>query len=139
MRQVIAALLRSRALFYVGAAALTFVFWWSGLTKLWDFAGAQAEMAHFGLNPPALFAALTILVQLGGSALIVFGRQSAWLGAGALSVLTLATIPLAHRFWTLDGLAALLDKALVQEHLSVIGGLILAAILAQAKFERPPP
>jgi len=80
MRQLVAALLRSRALFYLGTTALTFVFWWSGLTKLWDFAGAQGEMAHFGLNPPALFAALTIVVQLGGSALIVFGRQSAWWG-----------------------------------------------------------
>lgn len=138
MHPLIAALLRSRALFYLGTTALTFVFWWSGLVKSWDFTGAQAEMAHFGLDPPALYAALTIVEQLGGSALIVLGRQAAWVGAGALSVFTLATIPLAHRFWTLDGMAAFLDKALVQEHLSVIGGLIVAAILAQARFGDQP-
>src|SRR5882762_1144560 len=120
MRQLVAALLRSRALFYLGTTALTFVFWWSGLTKLWDFTGAQGEMAHFGLIPPALFAALTILVQLGS-----FGRRWAWLGAGALAVFTLATIPVAHQFWTMEGMVAFLDKALVQEHFSVIGGLIL--------------
>lgn len=29
------ALLQSRWLFYVGAVAVTYMFWWSGLTKLW--------------------------------------------------------------------------------------------------------
>jgi transmembrane protein len=127
-------LLRSRALYYLGASALTYVFWWSGLTKLWDFTGAQEEMVQFGLNPAVLFAAVTIGVQLGGSALVIFDRNFAWLGAGALGGFTLATIPIAHRHWTMEGLAAILNKALVQEHFSVIGGLILAAILAQHEF-----
>jgi uncharacterized membrane protein YphA (DoxX/SURF4 family) len=26
------------------------MFWWSGLTKLWDLPGTQAEMTHFGLS-----------------------------------------------------------------------------------------
>jgi transmembrane protein len=49
-------------------------------------------------------------------------------------VFTLATIPVAHQFWTMEGMVAFLDKALVQEHFSVIGGLILVAILAELKF-----
>ena len=128
-------MLQSRALYYLGASALTYVFWWSGLTKLWDFAAARDEMAQFGLQPAVLFAAVTIAVQLGGSALVIFGRKLAWLGAGALGGFTLTTIPVAHRYWTMEGLAAILDKALVQEHFSVIGGLILVAILAQQKFD----
>lgn len=127
------ALLRSRGLFHIGALVFTFVYWWSGLNKVFDFAGAQAEMAHFGLNPPALFAALTILVQLGGSALVVTGSRWAWLGAGALALFTLATIPLAHRFWEMEGLVAFLEQALVQEHVTVVGGLVLAAILAEVR------
>ncbi|MCY1234836.1 hypothetical protein D3C87_830840 [compost metagenome] len=123
-------LLRSRWLFHAGAAALTYIFWWSGLTKILDFAGAQAEMAHFGLTPTALFAVMTIVLQLGGSLLIVLGTRWAWLGAGALAAFTLGTIPLAHRFWTMDGTVAFLEKALVQEHVSVVGGLMLAAMLA---------
>jgi len=66
-------LLRSPALFYAGTLALTCIYWWSAITKLWSFSDAQAEMAHFGLNPPALFAIGTIVLQLGASALIVWG------------------------------------------------------------------
>src|SRR5262249_5246812 len=37
-----------------------------GLTKLFNFQDAIAEQAHFGISPPALFAALTIAVELIG-------------------------------------------------------------------------
>ena len=134
MLSTVRSLLRSHALFYVGALMLTSMFWWSGLAKLWDFDTAQGEMAHFGMEPSALFAAATIVVQLGGSALIVFGRRWAWLGAGALAAFTLATIPLAHPFWTLSGPAAFPEQAFAQEHISVVGALFLAAILAELKF-----
>src|SRR6185369_4198382 len=46
-------------------------FWWSGLNKLFDFSSGTAEMAALGLEPAALFNALTILVQLGGSLLVI--------------------------------------------------------------------
>lgn len=126
-------LLRSRAFYVLATGALTYIFWWSGLTKLLDWPGAVAEMQHFGLKPAAFFAALTIGVQLVGSALIVSGSRWAWLGAGALATFTLGTIPLAHRFWEMDGMVAMLEKALVQDHISVIGGLAVAAALAHLR------
>lgn len=124
-------LLRSRALRRLGLVLLTAMFWSSGVLKLWDIAGTQAEMAHFDLHPPALFAAGTIALQLCGSALVVFGGRWAWVGAGGLGVFTLATIPLAHPFWILGGQAALMEQAIALEHVSVLGGLVLAAILGQ--------
>lgn len=75
---------------------------------------------------------LTITVQLLGSWLIISASRLAWLGALMLSVFTLSTIPLAHRFWEMQGLEAFLEQALVQDHLSVIGGLAVAAALAHA-------
>jgi len=132
----IGTLLQSRWLFYIGAAGVTYIYWWSGLTKLWDFPQAQAEMAHFGLNPPAFFALATIALQLGGSALVVFGGRFAWLGAAALAGFTLATIPMAHDYWNKEGEIAFLEKTLAQEHLTVIGGLMLAAILAHLRNQR---
>ena len=72
---------------------------------------------------PALIAALTIAVQLIGSALVIQGRF-AWFGAGMLAVFTLATIPLVHDWWNMDGLAAVQAKLESEEHLTVIGGLI---------------
>ena len=134
MPNFIARAFRSRIAFHLGALVLTSMFWWSGLVKLWDFTAARGEMAHFGLEPSTFFAASTITVQLGGSALIVFGRRWAWLGAAALAAFTLATIPLAHAFWTLDGPAAFLEKAFAQEHTTVVGALLVVAILAELRF-----
>ncbi len=132
----VGAVLQSPGVFYAGAVAVTYMFWWSGLTKLWDLPGAQAEMAHFGLNPPWLFALATIAVQLAGSALVIFGGRFAWLGAAALALFTLATIPLAHDFWNMQGQAAFVEKLWAQEHMSIVGGLILAAIVADLSSRR---
>ncbi|MBX6965958.1 DoxX family protein [Alcaligenes faecalis] len=132
MNHVIQELLRSRVYFVLATLLLTYIFWWSGVNKVWDFSAAKREMAHFGLEPQALFAVLTIAVQLLGSWLIISASRLAWLGALMLGVFTLSTIPLAHRFWAMQGLEAFLEQALVQDHISVIGGLAVAAALAHA-------
>lgn len=129
----IARLAHARATYPLAATLLTFIFWWSGLTKIIDFGGATAEMAQFGLQPAALFAALTIAVQLLGSALVISGGRWVWLGAGALIVMTVGTIPVAHRYWEMTGIQAMLEKALVQEHFTVIGGLLVAVIAAELR------
>ncbi|MDB5964607.1 MAG: DoxX family protein [Polaromonas sp.] len=131
------ALLRARWLYHVGAVILTFMYWGSGLSKALDFQGALGEMAHFGLNPPAAFAIATIIVQLGGSALLIIGGRWAWLGAGALAVFTLATIPVAHRFWEMTGDMAFMEKMVVFEHITVVGGLMLAAVAAELRRQLP--
>ncbi len=123
-------LLESRGLLLLARLLLTLMFWSSGLAKLIDFSGGMAEMSHFGLEPAALFNILTIIVQLGGSLLIIFNRWT-WLGTGALAVFTLLTIPLAHAFWRLEGEAAMMEMHVVVEHLSIVGALILAAIFSQ--------
>ena len=135
----VGALLQSPWLFYIGAVVVTYMFWWSGFTKLWDFPGTQAEMAHFGLNPPWIFAFVTVAVQLIGSALAIFGGRYAWLGAAALAFFTLATIPMAHDFWNMEGQAAFLEKLWAQEHVSIVGGLILAAVAADLRSGRAKP
>ena len=126
-------LLQSRVYYTLATALLTYIFWWSGLSKIFDFSGAMAEMEHFGLRPSALFAAATIALQVLGSLAIISASRWAWLGAGALAVFTLSTIPLAHRFWEMEGMVAFLEKALVQEHISLIGGLAVAAALASMR------
>jgi len=114
-----------------GAArvVLCLPFWWSGLTKLFYFSGGTAEMADLGLPMPGVFNALTIVVQLGGSVLVIANIQT-WLGAGALGVFTAMATLLAHQFWRVQGLdrARQLDTFL--EHLAIIAGFVLAAILS---------
>lgn len=128
----IAALLESAVFRVFARVLLTLPFWMSGLAKIADFGFATQEMAMFGLNPPAAFAVATILTQLTGSALVISGRH-AWLGAGALGIFTALTIPIAHHFWALEGERAMMEMFFAVEHISVIGGLMLAAVLCHRR------
>jgi transmembrane protein len=109
---------------------ITAMFWISGLEKALDFTGGIGEMQHFGLNPPALYAIATIVVQLAGSALVIFSRSWAWLGAIMLSFFTILTIPVAHAFWRMDGMARIMEQRLVEEHFAVIAALIMVLIIS---------
>jgi transmembrane protein len=108
--------------------ALTAAFWWSGIAKLTHFGDAIAEVRHFGLEPAALIATMTVVVQLAGSALVISGC-AVWLGAGALAVFTLLATLLAHAFWTVPiaSRGATLNTFL--EHVGLIGGFVLVTLL----------
>ncbi|WP_334186315.1 DoxX family protein [Novosphingobium sp.] len=107
-----------------------------GLTKLTDWQGAVAEQAHFGLTPPALWAALTIAVELVGPLLILSGRL-VWLGAGMLGVFTFFAALLANAFWAMPaGPERFGATNAFFEHMGLTGGFILVAILAYRAQQR---
>lgn len=135
--QWVAAILSSRATEFAARVLLTFPFWGSGLAKLIDFPGGVAEMEQFGLTPGVAYNVATIIVQLGGSALIIFNRMT-WLGAGALGVFTALTIPLVHAFWRLEGERGIVAFHTATEHVGMIGGLVLVSILAHLRSAAQP-
>lgn len=98
-----------------------------GLVKLTDFPGAIAEMEHFRLRPPALFAALVTATELVASAMVLTGILR-WLGALSLAGLTLLSTLIALRFW--EEPAGEVRRAAANaffEHLGLAGGLLLVA------------
>lgn len=110
---------------------LCLAYLYSGIAKLLDFPAAMAEQAHFGLQPAALFAAATILVQLGGSLLVLFGRgRFAAAGALQLAAFTLAATIIGHAFWTLGGVERFHNLNSFLEHAGLIGGFVLVALQA---------
>jgi len=126
--RLIGRILQAPATAAAACIVLCLPFWWSGLTKLLDFSGGTAEIAALGLEPAWLFNALTILVQLGGSLLVILNLRT-WLGAGALGVFTALATVMAHRFWTLDGIERVRELNTFLEHLAIIAGFVLVAIL----------
>lgn len=110
-------------------AGLCLAFVYSGISKLFDFQSAIAEQAHFGLSPPALFAAATIATQLGGSALVLLWRGPlAALGALALAGFTLLATFVGHPFWRETGMERFADLNSFLEHFGLIGGFLLVAL-----------
>jgi transmembrane protein len=127
----IAKLLADRRFAVCATTLLTLPYWTSALAKIADWNGAVGEAAHFGLQPATMIAALTIFTQLAGSIAIIVGR-GAWLGAGALGVFTALATLIAHPFWAiLDPVARFHERNTFLEHLGLIGGLMLAAILRE--------
>ncbi|WP_342249117.1 DoxX family protein [Sphingomonas sp. OTU376] len=107
-----------------------------GIVKLTDFSAAVAEQAHFGMNPPALWAAITVVVEIVGPALILSGRRI-WLGAGMLGVFTLLAAFTANAFWTMPaGPERFGATNAFFEHVGLVGGFILAALVAERARRR---
>lgn len=102
------------------------------VTKIADWPGAVAEQAHFGMSPPAFWAALTIAVELAGPLLILGGRL-VWLGAGMLGVFTLLAAIKANAFWTMAGPERFAETNAFFEHLGLVGGFILVAMMAGSR------
>ncbi len=129
--RAIGELLRSQWFGLAARAVLTLPYWTSGVFKLFDLPGAVAEAEGLGLHPAPLIVLATVIVQLTGSALLIVGRW-AWLAAGALGIFTAIATLIAHRFWEISDLA---ERFHVQntflEHVGLVGGLILAAIVAE--------
>lgn len=127
---ILAGLLASPVFGVFARILLTFVFWSAGLGMAADYSGTLGVMAHFGLQPAAVFAPLVIVVLLVGSALVIFNR-AAWLGFGMLAVFTALTIFIAHPFWTMEGELRTAEFHVVMEHITVIGALMVGAILCR--------
>ena len=98
-------------------AGICLPFLFSGLAKLTDFHGAVAEFSAF-FTQPAVFAALTIALQLGASLVaIALPGKAAVAAALALAVFTVAATILAHSH----------QASIFVEHLSIAFALAFVA------------
>jgi len=123
----------SRWFLAIARLALVAPFLTSGIAKLIDPTGATAEMQQFGLTPAGLFAGAVIAMQLAGGIAVLIGRCTV-VAAGVLALFTLAATLLAHPFWTFaDPAMWVLHRNIFVEHVSIIGGLMLAASLGSRR------
>jgi uncharacterized membrane protein YphA (DoxX/SURF4 family) len=112
-------------------AALVSAYVLGGVTKLAHFHAAVAEQEHFGLHPGWLWAALAIVVELGGSVCVMTNRL-VWLGAGGLGCLTAVAMLVANDFWNVAGAARFSATNSFFEHLGLIAALVMAVRLSNS-------
>ncbi len=110
--------------------ALTGPFIVGAAMKLSDLHGAVLEQEHFGLHPGLPWALATITVEVTGPLLIIV-RRWVWLGAGMLGIFTGLANLLANRFWAMQGAARFAATNGFFEHIAIIAGFILAALVAE--------
>ncbi len=112
--------------------ALVSAFLVGGINKAMHFGEAIAELAHFGLHPAALWAALAVVVEIGGSLCVVL-RRFTWLGAGSLGMLTFVAMLVANDFWNQAGVARFMALNSFFEHLGLIAALVLVTMLGDVR------
>lgn len=115
-----------RALHWIALLLLCAPYLQGGLVKLFDFAGAVAEIQHLGLSPAGPMAVAVIVLELGASAMILLGLWR-WLGALALAGFTLTATFLALQFWSAPPEARFMMANAFFEHLGLVGGFLLVA------------
>jgi transmembrane protein len=130
--KAVAAILASPLTSLLSRILATCLFWSEFLNHMHDLPGLHAYVVGLGMRPAWLVMGLSLFVQVVGSALVIADRM-AWLGAGALGVFTLLTVPLAHHFWDMTGPMAVVERLFSEEHLSVIGGLMAVCVASQAR------
>jgi uncharacterized membrane protein YphA (DoxX/SURF4 family) len=126
----VSATLAAPGLVPIARIALVSAFLIGGIQKLSDFPAAVAEQAHFGLRPAWLWAVAAIVIELGGSVLVIVGRW-VWLGAGGLGVLTAVSMLVANNFWAQTGHDRFMATNAFFEHLGLIAGLVLITALSR--------
>jgi len=100
---------------------------WSGVTKLIEFdATAKHFASRFKLPAPAAMVALTIIVQLVGSTMIISGWK-AWLAAIALALFTMAATVIVYPFWTMTGVERRRNIETFLEHVGLAAAFLLVA------------
>ncbi|ACF00907.1 DoxX family protein [Rhodopseudomonas palustris] len=125
-------ILASPLLWHAARFALVSAYLLGGVVKLFDFAAAVAEQERFGLHPGWLWATLAIVVELGGS-LLVLADRLVWLGAGALGVLTFVAMLTANAFWSAPAADRWIQANAFFEHFGLIAGFVLLAMLSDQR------
>ena len=134
--RLVDAILDWRPTWFLARLALVGAYVLGGIVKLTDWPAALAEQAHFGMTPPALWAALTIGIELVGSILVLSGRF-VWLGAGMLGGFTLLAAITANAFWAMPaGQQRFMATNAFFEHVGLVGGFVLVALVARRERRR---
>ena len=114
--------------FLIARLCLAAVFLYSGVDKLTHWRSSVEEVKGDGLPWPAAFAGATVFTQLVRGCLVATGFF-AWLGALLLAGFTVAATLVGHRFWLRRGSEFAHELTTSLEHVAIVGGLLLLAVL----------
>jgi putative oxidoreductase len=117
----------------VGRVLLGLIFILSGFGKIAGFDGTVGYIAAKGLPFPALVAALTIVVELGGGLALAAGlyaRQAALV----LAVFTLLTALIFHNFWAAPAAEHMGQQINFLKNLAIAGGMLVLAAFGAGRL-----
>ena len=109
-----------------GRILLAALFVFSGVEKILDPAGTIGYMQGGGLPVPNVLLVLSILLELGASALLIVGWKTRW-AALALFLFMIPVTAVFHNPFAGDPSQAQMQAVHLMKNLAIIGGLLFAA------------
>ncbi|MFJ3046637.1 DoxX family protein [Herbaspirillum chlorophenolicum] len=124
-------------IYRIGRILLASLFVVSGIFKILGFSGTVGYFTSLGLPVPTVAVVVTILVEVGGGLLLMFGRGVKPVSL-VIALFTVGATLSAHHFWNMEGAAAQAQLTQFLKNLSLIGALLLvSSIDPEAQPERP--
>ncbi len=106
-----------------GRILIALVFVVGGIEKLTGFQGTVAYIAGKGMPLPQVAAVAAMVVELGGSAMLVLGWKARW-AAAALFLFSGLAAAMFHNFWALPPDQAANQMVHFLKNISMMGGLL---------------
>lgn len=111
-------------------ALLFLVFGWDKLT---DYSGTVQYMIHVGAPLPRLASVVAIGMEFFVSIAIILGMATRPL-AVLLAAYTLGTALIAHRYWSMTGVARFENEINFYKNISIIGGLFALYVTGPGRY-----
>lgn len=111
----------------IGRILLASLFVLGGVGKITDYDMFATMMETAGLPLVSVLLPITILLEVGGGLLIMFGRKFSVLAALVLAAFTIVVNVVFHDFWNVPEAMSQIQLSLFLKNISVAGGLLLFA------------
>ncbi len=120
-----------RGLAYVARGLIALLFLIAGLRKLLAFGMTVGYFAKLGIPMPEVVVVVSILVEIGGSILIVIGYRPV-IVASVMAAFTIGSALIAHQFWAVSDpqiYSAQLNNFL--KNVSIVGAFLMIIVDAR--------
>ena len=123
----------SNAAALLGRILLALIFITSGFGKITGFEDTVGYIASKGLPLPQLGAIIAIIVEVGGSILLVIGYKARW-AALALAIFTLAAAIFFHNYWAVDVAEKMGQQINFWKNVAMTGGFLMAYAFGPGRY-----
>lgn len=117
----------------VGRIFIALIFLISGIGKISGFAGTAGWMTSKGLPMAEVLLVLTIVVEIGGAAMIILGWK-ARLGAAALFLWMIPVTFVFHNFWAVPADQMQLQQIMFLKNVGLMGAMLYIMAFGSGKF-----
>lgn len=117
----------------VGRLLLTYMFLLSGFGKIGNFAGTAAYMASKGLPVSEVLLVATIIIELGGGLMLVFGWKARW-AALAIFLWLIPVTLIFHGYWAVEPEHMRAQMIQFNKNLAIMGGMLYVMMAGSGRY-----